>query len=166
MENKRKSMEKTVSLFFISTVVFVALLTANHMANPTWDLIIWGLLILFAFITVVCNQILRHERHQYQSMYYDGRKMLSDMIKIIDWTTFRKRQLYRTNDMSAIKDINMFLRESQETMSPVKDGYQYNQLTTLCLNIILWCGMITLLFLHKQYLKDLIHYTLDLVSKI
>lgn len=164
MKDKRRAMEKTLLFFFIGTVTFVVMFIAYHLIKSDWDMILWGHLTFYAFIIVVCNHTLSHERQQYINLYYDGRKLLSDMIRIIDWTTFRKRQLYHTNDLSAVNDINMFLIESQETLSPVKDGLQYYRLTVLSLNSILTSSMMALIILHRQYIKDLLRYSIDLIG--
>lgn len=162
MKEKRRAMEKTLMVFFIVTIAFVMLLILYLLSHPEHEIIILECLALFP-LAIICNQVLRHEVRQYQNMHHDGRKLLSEMIKIIDWTAFRKRQLYHSNDLSAIDDINMFLMESQRSMSPVKDGVKYNQLMALMLNVITLGGIVTILVLNKQDIKDFIQSAMSLV---
>lgn len=164
MENKRGTMRVTLLIFFIGTIVFVVVSAASYLTKPDWDLMIWGNLVVFFFIIVTGNYSLRHEKNKYKNLYDGGRKLLSEMIKIIDWTVFRKRQLYRTNELSAINDINMFLTESQQTLSPVKDGWNYNELSVLGINLILTVSMTIQLIVHKQYLADMLRFAMELVG--
>lgn len=62
----------------------------------------------------------------YKNLYYDGQKQLGDLIKFVDWTGMRRRQLYKGNDPKVLEVIRQFLiEESQEYLSPVRKGRKY-----------------------------------------
>lgn len=62
----------------------------------------------------------------YRELYGRGQEQLSELIKYMDWTGMRKRQIYKGADKEVTQTIKQFIViESQARLSPVRKGIKY-----------------------------------------
>ncbi len=161
MACKRIAIRKILIVFFCSTL-FYSLFALWYVAmKRTESEMFWAFFILYVIIVLFCYLTIKHEISKYRSAYREGRGTLSMMVKIIDWTVFRKRQLYHTNDLNAIDDINRYISESQKRLSPVRDGALYYLHEFLLTLIILTTSLFLVVSAHYDYLKSLVRYAMD-----
>jgi len=66
-----------------------------------------------------------HAYAQYNKSVKIGKRILSDLIRIVDWTGLRKQQLYKGNNPIASKSIARYYKETQNWLSPVRQGINY-----------------------------------------
>ena len=63
---------------------------------------------------------------KYRNFYHEGQVQLGELIKFVDWTGMRRRQLYKGNDPKVLIVIKQFvIIESQKRLSPVRKGRKY-----------------------------------------
>ena len=158
MKERRKSMKRTLLIFFIAAVVYGFFAAFVYKVKPAGEMIFWSLLIVCIVIVLFCNITIKHEVYQYKRTYKEARIALSKMIKIIDWTVYRKRQLYHANELAVIDTINCFLDESQRRLSPVRDNFRLYRLLSNYLNFAMLFLTSFVLSAYRQYFVSFFLY--------
>lgn len=100
-----------------------------------------GNVILGCVLSTSLLLLLLNPRHgkafkQYNRSMRLGRKILAELIKIVDWTGLRKQQLYKGNNPKAEKSILRYYNETQHWLSPIRQGINYYFAITRALLII------------------------------
>lgn len=82
--------------------------------------IIGCILVICAFILyLVCFMM---TLNKYILIKRKGEQVLSDILEIVDWQEFRKRQLYKGPDKEIVLSIKQFYYEVHSVLSPVKNN--------------------------------------------
>lgn len=110
-------------LLMIGGLLFIYYRELSPMFLKTYVSIIF---IMSFLLQVHAHWLIVHAVRVYRQLYLQGQEQLGELIKFVDWTGLRKRQLYKGNDIKVTEHIRQFaLIESQSRLSPVRKGTKY-----------------------------------------
>lgn len=119
-----------ISIIIIALLINISYKTYHH------NDIILGCVLSTSLLLFFINPCRGKAFKQYNRSMRLGRSILAELIKIVDWTGLRKQQLYKGNNPKAEKSILRYYNETQNWLSPIRQGINYYFAITRALLII------------------------------